>query len=404
MRNIINSRLSPLLSDKPIATLLFSVVFSRFGYGCYFIGLTWHLAQSGDTWRVAYLVLALTIPGVVVGPLTGGIIDRKSRRAILLTMELAQGLMCGVILAILYGGHSYLTLLCAVSLCASFREIYVIAQRVYLAELSENADLLALNGFVSMAGQIGGASGALIGGIVAATNPFTTVGIYGFLLLLSGALLYACLKISHVHDANVSDAGRSFSSDMHTALVFLREKPLVSASYFLAVLSLGVLPIFNTSLPIFVARATNGGSAEYGMIDAAFGVGGAAACLYGAKLNAFSPKHMSLLGTVVLAFSLYAITIAPTVTLIAVASLVAGFSFFSWLGHLTDGQTSTPKSIQGRVMAFFEASYATVAVLFLLTLNILVETIGVATVIQSYSLILFLAACLIWFLKKGSQR
>src|SRR5712692_9367505 len=86
---------------------LFAAMFiSLFGTGMNFAGVTWYiLEQTNSTVRVSLIVILVTLPGLVVPPFGGVLIDRVDRRYLGITLDLARA---GVVLgtgALAYWGR-----------------------------------------------------------------------------------------------------------------------------------------------------------------------------------------------------------------------------------------------------------------------------------------------------------
>jgi MFS family permease len=78
---------------------------SLFGSGMNYAGVTWYiLEQTGNPLKVSLMVALVTLPGLIVPPFGGVLIDRMDRRRLAVILDLARGLVVLATAALLHAG------------------------------------------------------------------------------------------------------------------------------------------------------------------------------------------------------------------------------------------------------------------------------------------------------------
>ena len=80
---------------------------SLFGTGMNFAGVTWYvLGATHSTVKVSLIVILVTLPGLVVPPFGGVLIDRVDRRYLGITIDAARAVIVLGTAALAYAGRS----------------------------------------------------------------------------------------------------------------------------------------------------------------------------------------------------------------------------------------------------------------------------------------------------------
>src|ERR1700690_1835893 len=84
----------------------FAMFVSLFGTGMNFAGVTWYvLGVTHSTVKVGFIVILVTIPGLVVPPFGGVLIDRVDRRYLGVTLDAARAVIVLGTAALAYAGR-----------------------------------------------------------------------------------------------------------------------------------------------------------------------------------------------------------------------------------------------------------------------------------------------------------
>jgi len=199
------SRDSEMASDLPSAhswKALFRVpgfpfffvamLVSLFGTGMNFAGVTWYvLGATHSTVRVSLIVILVTLPGLVVPPFGGVLIDRVDRRYLGIVIDATRAAIVLGTAGLAYAGRLALwELYSMVLLLGVGFAIYWSTTNALIQELVPHEKLVVANATVLIAVQGGmAAAGALVGFIYERAGLAGILGIDGTTYLISALCL-----------------------------------------------------------------------------------------------------------------------------------------------------------------------------------------------------------------------
>src|SRR5580700_11703300 len=169
---------------------------SLFGTGMNFAGVTWYvLGVTHSTVKVSLIVILVTLPGLVVPPFGGVLIDRVDRRYLGIIIDAARAAVVLGTAALAYAGRLELwELYSMVLLLGVGFAIYWSTTNALVQELVPREKLITANATVLIAVQGGmAAAGALVGFIYEHSGLAGILGIDGTTYLIS-ALCLLCLR------------------------------------------------------------------------------------------------------------------------------------------------------------------------------------------------------------------
>jgi MFS family permease len=143
-----------------------AMLVSLFGTGMNFAGVTWYvLGVTHSTVKVSWIVILVTIPGLVVPPFGGVLIDRVDRRYLGMFIDAARAVIVLGTAGLAFAGHLALwELYTMVLLLGVGFAIYWSTTNALIQELVPQEKLVAANATVLIAVQGGmAAAGALVG-------------------------------------------------------------------------------------------------------------------------------------------------------------------------------------------------------------------------------------------------
>src|SRR6202162_553985 len=144
----------------------FAMFVSLFGTGMNFAGVTWYvLGVTHSTVKVSLIVMLVTLPGLVVPPFGGVLIDRVDRRYLGIALDAARAVIVLGTAALAYTRHLALwELYSMVLLLGVGFAMYWSTTNALIQELVPQDKLVAANATVLIAVQGGmAAAGALVG-------------------------------------------------------------------------------------------------------------------------------------------------------------------------------------------------------------------------------------------------
>ncbi len=281
--------------------------------------------------RIAVAYAVLVIPFSVIGPLSGVLIDRWSRRLILVVTPIIR---FGAVLLLLPWHKTNLFIYAPALIVVSLNRFYLANASAVTPVLVEDQNLLLANSMGSVGGTV-----ATFVGVVAGTKLVDPIGTRGVLLLLAGDL-------------------RAGGRRLAATPVALGSVVSISFDQFL----IGLVTVL--SLVVFKERFKEG-VGSFGNIVAAGGVGVLAGTLTVGWFEPRSPKPW----IVSLAFAVAGVTclaVAPAIVgpTILVVSFVLGLTF-AWRKIPIDTmvQESIPDRFRGRVFTLYDLLYSMARVL-----------------------------------------
>lgn len=321
------------------------------------------LDGTGSTTLVGAVMMASTVPLVLLGPVGGTIADHHSRRAILITTDVFRGLAVGV-LAVFFVSRrevatAHIMLLIAV---ATFNGImaavFTPAVHAIVPDLVQKDRLASANAVSQISSQVAVLAGQALGGVL-----YLRLGAPVLLLFDALSFGYAALATAFIppdrprEQADGTHVWRTMTRyivETRQGLTYVRQQPrLLSLLVTFAGVNFLFMPVF-VLLPLYVRIALGAGPEWYGFLLAGSGAG----ALCGAALTGFLRSNGRTDDTVVAAciggiVGSILVLSATTTTWIAFIAMVAtgGSAAAINVVVITIFQAGTPVDIRARVMA-----------------------------------------------------
>ncbi len=215
---------------------------SLFGTGMNFAGITWYvLGATHSTVKVSLIVILVTLPGLVVPPFGGVLIDRVDRRYLGITLDAARAVIVLGTAALAYAGRLAMWELYAMVLLLGVGfAVYWSTTNALVQELVPREQLLTANATVLIAVQGGmTAAGALVGFMFERFGLPGILGIDGTTYLISALCLLFLRSGYHApldaHNTRLVSASPTIEAPpemSEPSLLRIDEIPLVASSVF----------------------------------------------------------------------------------------------------------------------------------------------------------------------------
>jgi len=371
---------------------------SLFGTGMNFAGVTWYvLGATHSTVKVSLIVILVTLPGLVVPPFGGVLIDRVDRRYLGITIDATRAVIVLGTAALAFAGHLALwELYSMVLLLGVGFAIYWSTTNALIQELVPREQLITANATVLIAVQGGmTAAGALVGFIYERTGLAGILGIDGTTYLISAICL---LLLRHgyyapheAHNTRLLDSSPTIEAppemsepslmraddgsygvfaDIAEGLDYLRHQPRVLAlGITYACMMAGVISA--NILVVALARdLLSAGPRGYGYIEAGWAVGAIVGGLAAGTVAQKRPFMILILALATLAVGHMLFPLARV--LIVAVAMNALFGICRALGGvLTQSSimTTVPRHLMGRTQSAFSVIATVLQIIMSFTLG-----------------------------------
>jgi len=375
---------------------------SGLGNSIVMITIPWLILEETGSPAFAGLVAAISaLPGLIISPIGGWLVDHVGRRAVSVCADLLSSLAVFAfpIVALTYGLSSFSILLIAV-VGAIFDPAGYTARKTLLADVAKASEieLDRLNGihdgFMGISWILGPAVGAGLISTVGAINSFWVAG---------GLFIFAAITIAFLRVGNLGKDARDLAEKMGEKSdrslrvgfqVLWRDKLLRTLTIAILVIAAVYLPTETLVLPAYFEEQDN--PAGLGIVISALAAGSTIGSFgYGwisARMSRKNLVRATLIGTAV---SIIPMALLPPLPLFLLAAFLLGLSW----GPFNPLETSliqqrVPADQQGRVFGVQTAVFYTAPPLGMVLAGQSVESFGVSTTYIVLAVILSITAIL----------
>ncbi|MER5868415.1 amino acid adenylation domain-containing protein [Streptomyces sp. NPDC002044] len=310
----------------------------------------WVYLQTGSLFQLGLLAAFGLVPGIVVAPLAGAIVDRGDRRRVMLWGDVAAGLTQAALLVLYLSGsletwHCYVM----ISLLSAALAFQRVAWGSAVPQLVPKRFLGRANGVVQMAFGLAQFLVPLI-----AVGILHVIGLGGILVFDVVSYLIATGVTLAVRFPDAMAATRRESVGAEIRAGFQRalgNRYFRAMLFWFAVLNIFLSPLFLLVTPLVLSFSS---TASAGWVSTAAGLG---AVLGGLTLLVWGgPRRMRLRGVLLATLGLAAACVVtglrPSVTVVAVGAfgMTYGLALLNGI-YATVVQTKVPMRFHGRVIA-----------------------------------------------------
>ena len=324
------------------------------GDGLWLVAVAWQVIElDGGPIQLSIVATAYSL-GLIGLMLPAGIIaDRLPRRAVMMSADLLRAATVAVVAALSVSSSLELWHLAVASGVIGVGEaLFVPSYTALVPQLLPESEILAANGLEGMLRPLAQqAAGPALGGVaVALLEPGLAIGIAAAAYLFSAG----CLASMRTRAApeRLEEERPTFVTDLREGVAYVRRTPWLWATLtFAFVVVFFFVGPFEVLTPFVISDRVGGGSAEYGILLATFGIGSAVGAL-GISSRPLPRLYLSvMLG--VWGFGLLPLAllgIATELWILAVAAAVIGVT--EGVGTVIWGtllQRRVPGALRGRV-------------------------------------------------------
>ena len=331
--------------------LVFYVLGHRAEYTT-FAWMTWEVTR--DPLALGYLGLAQGVP-LVLFQLVGGVLaDRTNRLRLLIGTQILTALTLTVAVVLTFLGmvrlEHLLGLAAASSVFRAFDEPSRMALVPHLIDRPRLPNAIALGSIPWQAGRMIGPS---ITGILIAAFGGAVVFVLAAAASYVALILYSRLRVNGQAPAH---DGQHVLAQLLEGLSFVGRNFVFASLIALALFNSVFALSYVTLLPVFADVYFKAGSAGYGLLNAAHGVGALVGTLTVATIahRIWRPGTTLLVAAAALGVALMVFAVAPMLGLALCMLVLVGFSnTFSLTQVSTVLQREVPDQLRGRVMSLY---------------------------------------------------
>jgi MFS transporter, DHA3 family, macrolide efflux protein len=322
--------------------------------------ILWLQQATGSATLVGFLMMASTIPAVLLGPIGGVVVDRYSRRTVLIVGDLMRGLaLVGLGIVLMARSPSVKVVVISLFLYCilegSVGAVWQPAGFSLVPELVPKESLSRANSFLQGSFQLGTVGAQALAGILFRVLGMPLLMLFDGFTYLYAAFSDALIRVSPSPPRPVVSAGRfaAFKAEVFEGLRHIHARPgLRTIFYTMAFFPVFMVPVF-ILLPFYVAESLRVGPQWFGFIVAASGVGmflGYGLGGVATKLTPAASSRVTLLLAVLMPLCLASLVfvIGPWVVLWTLAVMGVMIGLVS-LKLLTVLQLAVPGEMRGRV-------------------------------------------------------
>ena len=380
--------------------LFFATLSSGFGTWLAFVALAIDVKDRTDSgpW-VSALLIADVLPAVVIGLLAGPLVDRLSRKWLMIGSDLLRAaIFCALPFA---SGAGVIVLLAA--LAGVGTGIFRPAVYAGLPNLVDDADLPRANGLIQAVENLAWTVGPLLGGlVVAAWGPDVAYWANAATFVCS-ALLLGGIPARLLQRGTVESQGHW--RDLFEGVSFvLRSRPLVTVLVAWNVFMLASAGI--NVAEVFLAKDTfDAGDFGYGLLVGATGLGLVLGSLAaGTLLDRRTVSHVYSGSILLVGLAVAAGAVAPNVWIAAGCVLVVGAANgAAVVCNALFVQRGSPDALRGRVFTVLMSSSFGVLAIGMIVAGPLTDAVGPRWVWGASAAIAGLSALLALVLSRGIE-
>ncbi|MFI6827666.1 MFS transporter [Kribbella sp. NPDC050241] len=254
------------------------------GSGLWLVALAWQVIElGGGPVQLSVVTTAYSI-GLVVCVLFGGIAaDRLSQRSVIVAADGVRGLVLLVVAGLALTELLEVWHLATAAVLIGAGEAFLIpAYTALVPKLLPADELLAANGLEGTLRPLAQqATGPALGGLaIAAMSPGIAILITALTYFFSAGCVLSMRVRATAGQAPVDDVPQTIFGDLREGWAYVRRtRWLLASLLFGTVFVLLILGPLEVLLPFAIRDQLGGGPSDFGLVLAAFGVGGAAGAL-----------------------------------------------------------------------------------------------------------------------------
>lgn len=385
-----------LLSQSSFRRYFVSCLLASFGSGLSYVTLSWLILQvDNSVSAVSILMLCFWMPTVLLGPFLGVIVDRYSRKYLMMGGNAIRGtVLIFFSIYLNHHCHAHVIYFLMILLGVGF-SVYLPAAVSLIREIVIANDLLYANSFIDIAYEIGNVAGmGLAGFFLAWLSSAGTILVTGIVFILSTfSLMRVNARLEKIKKKKVCQ----FLYDFKSGMTYLHKCPRLVVIYFLQLLILVSFMTTPVLLVPFVKNVLQGSVCQFGKMDAALSVGVVVGGLFMPYIaNRFGFTKTLMVSCFLLAILFGFFGVNRFILVAEVLYFFIGLCLAVWPLIVTKAQQLTEFRFQARTQSMFNSLSGLLILLIYFFLDLVSYYISVQWMYMFEMLIAFVAVYLLW--------
>lgn len=353
----------------------------------------WVLDRTGSALWVAAVMAARIGPGAITALLTGPLVDRMSRKRLLIVADVLEGI---AFVALVFGGPMWWVVV-LVAFTGLVGGLFRPAYYASLPNMVEEDDLGRANGLLTAAENLALTVGPLVGGLLLALSGVGTVFAVNAASFVVSALLVRGIPESRFQVA-AKGPRRGHWREVGAGLAAVASSPRLRTVF----IAWGVVVIplagFNVAEVALAKGPLEAGSTGFALMVAATGIGQILGNLVAAgALRRLGLQHAWALGLIGLGIAICCVGASPILAAAVVASALVGLTNgVALVANIQLIQKSALDEFRGRVFSALGGVMSITAVVGMFVSGAVVEALGPRAALAAFGVGVVAIAALAW--------
>ena len=359
---------------------LMSCILATTGAGLSYISITWmSLNDQNSVGSVAILMMCFWLPGVILGPVMGVVVDRMPwRHHLLITSNWARAIVLTIFGALFFYHHSLIGLYVMALFLGAFFSIYIPAAFRLTRELVPKEDLLYANATIDTTFELGNIVGMGLAGLLIALVSAPGTLIINAAMFVFAGLMLLFIKKDHLDVTHDADAKLDVVGDFKAGLNYIISNKGVFVIYMIQLLLFLEYLTAPVLLAPYARNQLHANVAQFGYIEMYLSLG----AVFGGLFLTWCADIFGLLKTALISCTIlgacYAyFSLNHSILVAELLYFVVGICFAMWPLIITHAQHITDIKFQGRVQSCFMSISGVIMILIYLAVKLGSHTISI---------------------------
>lgn len=262
-----------LYYDSRFRLIIFANIASSIGSGITMIAIPWLLVSSNNGSEVfGYVTISMTVVSFLITPLIGNLIDKMSRKRLLLTSKIISLIALLLFALIGFAGLSYevwhyiiIYMIGSLYYTIFFPTMFALNQEIFNKDQYKT-----LNGTMEVQGQLSSVIAGALASILLAKWDLQYILLLD--VLTYAVAIYCYIKLPYLR-TKISKAKEASKSKGTEGLMYMLKRPAMFLFLFCSIMPFIGVMITNYLFPVYLADVLKASGSFYGIQGMVYGIG-----------------------------------------------------------------------------------------------------------------------------------